>query len=184
MTICFYFLICLFLVIIQTTLIPLLPFVRHFFDLSIPFIVYLSLFRNTWEGLPVILCLGLVMDSVSGTPLGLYLTAYGWFFFMVRWMTYLLHVRGRLFMPFVVLLGVVFENLIFVFTVIVSGEGTHLSLLFYRFIPQFIWAVLLGTFCVYFFTSLRNKWDYWTVEWYHRNKKRRRSIWWWDLTRE
>jgi len=46
---------CLFLVILQTTIMPYLPLLEKFYDLLIPFIVYLSLSRPVRESLPFVL---------------------------------------------------------------------------------------------------------------------------------
>ena len=71
---------CLFLVILQTTIIPYLPLLDKFYDLLIPFIVYLGLSRPVRESLPFVLFLGFIMDNLSGGPFGLYLTTYFWLF--------------------------------------------------------------------------------------------------------
>ena len=55
MTILFYILVSLCLVLIKTTLIPALPLLNKFYDLLIPIIIYLSLFRSLREGIPIIL---------------------------------------------------------------------------------------------------------------------------------
>ena len=68
--------VCLLLVILQTTIMPYLPPLDKFYDLLIPFIVYLSLSRPVRESLPFILFLGYIMDNLSGGPFGLYLTTY------------------------------------------------------------------------------------------------------------
>ena len=64
MTILFYILVSLCLVIVKTTLIPALPMFNKFYDLLIPIIIYLSLFRPLREGIPIILFFGVIMDSL------------------------------------------------------------------------------------------------------------------------
>ena len=67
--------VCLFLVILQTTVMPYLPLLDSFYDLLIPFIVFIGLSRPVRESLPFVFCLGFIMDNLSGSPFGLYLTA-------------------------------------------------------------------------------------------------------------
>jgi len=70
MTILFYILVSMCLVLIKTTLIPELPLFDKFYDLLIPIIIYLGFFRNKREGIPICLFFGFIMDSLSGGPMG------------------------------------------------------------------------------------------------------------------
>ncbi len=104
---------CLFLVILQTTIMPYLPLLDKFYDLLIPFIVYLSLFRPVRESLPFVLFLGFIMDNLSGGPFGLYLTTYFWLYVGVKGITMFIQVGNRLLIiALIVANGVLFENLI------------------------------------------------------------------------
>ncbi len=89
--------VCLFLVILQTTVMPNLPLLDSFYDLLIPFVVFLGLFRPVRESLPFVFFLGFIMDNLSGSPFGLYLTAYFWLFIGVKGITKLLQVGNRLY---------------------------------------------------------------------------------------
>jgi rod shape-determining protein MreD len=87
---------CLFLVILQTTVMPYLPLLDKFYDLLIPFIIYLSLSRPVRESLPFVLFLGFIMDNLSGGPFGLYLTTYFWLYVGVKGITTFIQVGNRL----------------------------------------------------------------------------------------
>ena len=114
MSYCFNIAICLVLVILQTTVMPYLSLLDRFYDLLIPFIVYLGLSRPVREGLLFVCFLGFIMDSLSGSPFGLYLTCYFWLFSGVKGITQLLQVGKRVFIiTFIVASGVLAENLIF-----------------------------------------------------------------------
>ncbi len=67
---------CLFLIIVQTTLLPDIPLFRGMYDLLIPFVILISICLPVGESLPFVLILGLIMDNLSGTPFGLYVTFY------------------------------------------------------------------------------------------------------------
>jgi cell shape-determining protein MreD len=109
--------VCLFLIILQTAVMPYLPLLNPFYDLLIPFLVYLGLFRPVRESLPFVFFLGFIMDNLSGAPFGLYLTTYFWFFIAVKGITKLIQVHNRLFiLTLIVAAGVLVENLIFLGT--------------------------------------------------------------------
>ena len=81
---CAYIGISIILVILQTTVLPNIPLAGQFYDLLIPMLVYLALFRPAHESLPFVFFLGLLMDNLSGTPFGLYLTTYFWLYIGVK----------------------------------------------------------------------------------------------------
>jgi len=66
---------CLVLVILQTTVMPSLSLPGRFYDLMIPFVVYLGLSRPVREGLLFVCLIGFIMDNLSGSPFGLYLAS-------------------------------------------------------------------------------------------------------------
>ncbi|CAB1079994.1 hypothetical protein D1AOALGA4SA_7690 [Olavius algarvensis Delta 1 endosymbiont] len=118
----------LFLVILQTTVLPYLPLLDSFYDLLIPFIVFLGLYRPIRESLPFVFFLGIIMDNLSGSPFGLYLTAYFWLFIGVKGVTKLLQVANRLIiMTLIVAVGVLIENLIFLGTLTILGPDKQMA---------------------------------------------------------
>lgn len=119
---------CLFLVILQTTVMPNWPLLDSFYDLLIPFVVFLGVSRPVRESLPFVFFLGFIMDNLSGSPFGLYLTAYFWLFIGVKGITKLLQVGNRLFIiTLIVVAGVLIENLIFLGTLTILGPDQQLS---------------------------------------------------------
>jgi cell shape-determining protein MreD len=109
MTILFYILVSMCLVLIKTTLIPELPLFDKFYDLLIPIIIYLGFFRNKREGIPICLFFGFIMDSLSGGPMGLYLIIYAWIYLAARWTAQFLHTGSFALLTVAVALGVTFE---------------------------------------------------------------------------
>lgn len=110
MTACFYIMVSLCLVIIKTTLIPGLQIFGKFYDLLIPIIIYLSLFRSMKEGIPMVLFFGLIMDSLCGGPVGLYLTTYIWLYAGMWWLRQFLHTGSIVLLAVSVTIGVLFEG--------------------------------------------------------------------------
>jgi len=138
--------VCLFLVILQTTVMPNLPLLDSFYDPLIPFIVFLGLSRPVRESLPFVFFLGFIMDNLSGTPFGLYITAYFWLFVGVKGITKLLQVRNRLFITtLIVAAGVLIENLIFLGTLTILGPDQQLAGDAAKTVTiQVLWAIWTG----------------------------------------
>ena len=165
MTYCFHFLTCFFLVILQTTVMPYFSVFDRFYDLLFPFIVFLSLFRSPRESLPVVLFFGFVMDTLSGGPFGLYLTTYLWLFFGVKWMITFLDIGDSVLLPFVVAVGVLIQNLIFVWAIAVFNPvSLSFSSAVNTIAVQVLWAILTGPILLIFFNYSHAKWDKWINE--------------------
>ncbi len=111
---CLYTAVSLCLIILQVTLIPLLPFSDKIYDLPVPYVLYLGLFRPAWKTLPIVILLGLVMDNLSGGPFGLFTSIYVWLFLGAIWMRTFMHASNMFLLPFVVACGVLLENLVFI----------------------------------------------------------------------
>ena len=153
---------CLFLVILQTTVMPYLPLLHSFYDLLIPFIVFLGLSRPVRESLPFIFFLGFIMDNLSGSPFGLYLTAYFWLFVGVKGITKLLQVGNRLFIiTLIVATGVLIENLIFLGTLTILGPDQQLAGDAAKTVTiQILWAIWTGPIFLLLLRDLQNRLDH------------------------
>ena len=151
--------VCLLLVILQTTIMPYLPPLDKFYDLLIPFIVYLSLSRPVRESLPFILFLGFIMDNLSGGPFGLYLTTYFWLYVGVKGITMFIQVGNRLLIiALIVAGGVLFENLILLGTFAILGSrqqfaGDAIEIV----VIQVLWAIFTGSLFLLFFRSAQSR---------------------------
>ena len=150
---------CLFLVILQTTIIPYLPLLDKFYDLLIPFIVYLGLSRPIRESLPFVLFLGFIMDNLSGGPFGLYLTTYFWLYVGVKGITMFIQVGNRLLIiALIVAGGVLFENLVLLGTFAILGSrqqfaGDAIEIV----VIQVLWAIFTGSLFLLFFRSAQSR---------------------------
>ena len=159
MSYCFNISVCLFLVILQTTVMPYLTLFNRFYDLLIPFIVYLGLYRPVRESLPFIFFLGFIMDNLSGGPFGLYLTTYFWFFVGVIGITKLIQVGNRLSIIMLIAVGgVVSENLIFLGTFAVfstdrpfSGDAAKIIAI------QVLWVICTGPLFLVMFRKVQDR---------------------------
>ena len=162
MTYCFYICDSLCLIIFQTTIIPHIPLFNNFYDLLIPFIIYLGLFRPTREGILFILALGFLMDNLSGGPFGLYVTTYLWLFIVVKLLIKYLHARNNILLLFIVAGGVLMENVIFIVSIFISGtDSQFLTITTRTVIFQILWAVCTGYFFLIGFNHIYNKLEKW-----------------------
>ena len=151
----------LFLVILQTAFLPELPLLDRFYDLMIPFVVYLGLSRPVRESLPFVFLLGFIMDNLSGSPVGLYLTTYFWLFVGVKGITKLLQVGNRLFViMLIVAAGVLIENLIFLGTLTILGPDQQIAEDAARSVTvQVLWAIWTGPVFLMIFRNIHHKLD-------------------------
>jgi rod shape-determining protein MreD len=139
--------ISLVLVVCRTTLLPGAPATENFFDLFLALMVYLAVFRPLHESIPLLLFAGILMDTLSGGPFGLYLTSYVWLFIALRLAALVIRVDAPI--PLVILMaaGVLLQNLIFVLTM-TAFELTRLGPgdMIRTFTEQVGWVLLVGPF--------------------------------------
>jgi cell shape-determining protein MreD len=140
---------------------PNLPLLDSFYDPLIPFIVFLGLSRPVRESLPFVFFLGFIMDNLSGTPFGLYITAYFWLFVGVKGITKLLQVRNRLFITtLLVAAGVLIENLIFLGTLTILGPDQQLAGDAAKTVTiQVLWAIWTGPIFMVVLRDVQNRLD-------------------------
>ena len=162
MTILFYILVSLCLVIVKTTLIPALPMFNKFYDLLIPIIIYLSLFRPLREGIPIILFFGVIMDSLCGGPAGLYLATYIWLYAGMRWLSQFLHTGSILLAVIAVAVGVTFECMILVgYMFVLSPDAIMPTDAAKTVLLQIIWALITGPVILFIIGWAQNQLDVW-----------------------
>jgi len=162
MTQCLYICICLGMIIFQSAIMPHIPLFDSFYDLLIPFIVYIGLFRTLHEGLAVIILFGFVMDNLSGGPLGLYITSYFWIFITARWIIKLFHARHKLILLFVAAAGVLMQNLIFIGSLAIITQGSKFPESAVKIVStQVLWAMITGPLFLTFFDFTHQRWDKW-----------------------
>ena len=152
----------LVLILLQTAVLPTVPFLDRFYDLLIPFVIYLGLFRPTKEGLIVILLAGTAMDGLSGGPFGLFLTSFVWTLLGVKWVITFLHARSTLIMIFVVALGVLFENIVSLGTIGVLMPDAQFPLSApHAVFEQLVLALITGPFFLMLIDRGHDKWCHW-----------------------
>ena len=150
---------CLFLVVLQTTVLPYMPLMDKFYDLLLPFIIYLALSRPVRESLPFVIFLGFIMDNLSGGPFGLYLTSYFWLYVGVKGVMTFIQVGNRLFIitP-IVAGGVLLENLIFLGVFAMLGHGSQFAGDALEITAvQVLWAIATGSLFMLFLKKAQSR---------------------------
>jgi cell shape-determining protein MreD len=142
---CFYIGTCLLLIIVQTTVLSYFNVTRGIYDLLIPFVIFLSICLPVRECLPFILVLGFIVDNLSGSPFGLYLTFYFWLFVGIRWIIKYLRAGNKLFLSLVVIVAVLIENILVMGTFAFFGPVAQLPAETVKNIAlQIFWALFTG----------------------------------------
>ncbi len=165
MTVLLSIVIALALVVFQTTVMADLPVLEGFYDLLVPFVVYLGLFRPAKEGIPIVVCTAFVMDGLSAAPFGLYLTGYLWIFAGIRWIIRYLQVRTSALVLFVVPVAVAVETLFSLTTLgmqLQAGIGFHAVT--EKVGMHLLWALFTGPFFLLFYDAVHDRLEKWAVD--------------------
>ncbi len=160
MTYLFYCVVCLLMVLVKTTLVPGQVVFETFYDLLVPFIVYLGLNRRRREGIPLALFFGLIMDSLSGGTPGLYVSIYFWIFVAMRALSQYLHAGNWVFTSLAIGLAVAFELVVLLFYLAVANPDVGLPSDASRIaFIQIGWAMLTGPVLMYCIGAVQRRID-------------------------
>ena len=141
----FYIVSSLCLITCQTALLPRLGFVGHFFDLLLPWVIYLAAFRPVHETPSFVVFIGVLMDTLSGGPFGLYLTSYVWLFIAVRLSAVIVRTENPILLVLILISAVAWQNGLFLLVLDLSGTGMHSSGDWIRAVSvQIGWVLLTG----------------------------------------
>jgi rod shape-determining protein MreD len=155
-----YILICLILILIQSTVVHGLSIFNGFYDLLTVVVIFLGIYRSLREGIPVILFAGFVMDSLYNGPFGIYLSVYCWLYFCIRWCSVYFNVRSIWFLALIVPAGVIFENMMFFsfFAAFDSGSFNY-SGVYLVIVEQIIWSMTIGPVLIMLLNFLQDIWN-------------------------
>ena len=160
MTFVFHMLTGLLFIILQTVIFPGLPVLDTLFDLFVPMVVYLGLYRTIQESIPALLVYGLAMDSLSGTPFGVYLACYVWLFVIVFWFKGFLQIHSVTLLALIVFCGVLIENTVLVLTMEATSRQWHLfPKIMQQLLLQLVTATVFGPFVIIYIKRLYERAD-------------------------
>jgi rod shape-determining protein MreD len=156
----FHIAVCLLLIIFQTAVKPQVSFLAGLYDVLTAYVIYLGLFHRGRDVWPIILISGVFMDTISGGPLGLFLTTYMWLFLLTRWTTRLIHRENLVLQFFIVGIGVIIQTGVYIGTTLLLGTATlfpapTLDVAF----TQLCWALGTGAILLMLFRRLHHLWE-------------------------
>ena len=150
----------LVLIVLQTTVLPEISIVSNSFDLLIINVLYLSLVFHHLRVLGGIAVIGCIMDSLSGSPFGLFLSSYIWIYILVQLMKPVFFSRSLFFLPAIAVFSVMIEYMFLLLSVFISsGTQGVLSLNFSLMIKQLLLAAVLIPAAVKLVFVLGGYWD-------------------------
>jgi len=130
---------------VQTSLVAVLPVYLPFYNLLIPYVIFLSLFRPASEALPQIFWVGLVMGMLSGAPSSVYLIVFIILFLLFRNIKTYFQLFDSFLFVILIAVGVVIEHLVFGVVSLLQNFAVEPSLFTaYVVFIHFIWAVITG----------------------------------------
>jgi cell shape-determining protein MreD len=149
----------------QTSIAPSFRIFYDFFNLMNFYVVYLAVYRPTQEIIIFVVLIGMLVDSVSGCPFGLYITIYIWVSIGIKWILRYLH-KGNVFLIPIIIIGVILaENFIIIGMMAVIEKKIFLCPERFRVvIIQLFCGALIGPFLVYWIKVFHAKWNIWLFE--------------------
>lgn len=90
----------------------------------------------------------------------MYVTIYFWLFICVKWVLKYLHVENYVLLLFVIVAGVLIENVILLGTVALLAPASHFSADVFKTVAmQVLWAVCIGPIMILFYNYIYKGWD-------------------------
>jgi hypothetical protein len=162
MTSLFFIIVSVAIVVFQTSFFPHIPILRGFYDLLLPMVICIALYRPMRYNFIFILLIAYLADSLSGGPLGLYLTSYFWVFITIAWVTNYLQIQGGILLLFVVPVSVFFQNIVSftVLALMLPGAALPVNAMQIMSVEVF-WAILTGPLVLAMFRRGSGLWNNW-----------------------
>ena len=101
--------IALVLLVLETAVMPIFPLFDNFYDLIVALVIFMGLRYSMKKGFLFVWLLGLLSDTISGGPFGIFTTVYVWLFVSTSWLFTFLQVKNTMLAPFFVPAGVFME---------------------------------------------------------------------------
>ena len=146
----FFIFFTVFLIVVQTIVLPDLPFFMQCFDLMIINVLFLCLVSTRYTTVLSIVVIGVVMDSLSGVPFFYHLFSYLWIYILVYLVRQVLFQRSMVFVLVISMVSVLIQHGLLLFSIFVRTSGQEVlefdfSLLILQvilgfvFIPPGVW---------------------------------------------
>jgi len=105
------------------------------------------------------------MDTLSGGAFGMYSTTYFWLYGAIAWLIGFLHFKNNLLLPFVVVVGVFLENMVFLGTIKLGHPAGALPGGIFRTVSvQLLWALFTGPLLLLLIRAVHRGCAKWIVD--------------------
>ena len=143
----------------QTSVAPKIGFFADFFDLMVVFVVYTAIYRPIKESGIFVILMGILMDSISSSPFGLYITVYLWLFIGIRWITKYLHTANLVLIPAIIAFVIICQNILIMGVMALFGKSFYFHHDTFRLIMvQVLWGSILGPLLLILVKNFQVKW--------------------------
>lgn len=142
------------LVIFQTVIMPYFPLYKSFYNILVPFIIYLSVYYSLRESIPVVIILGIIVDNLSGGFFGVYLTTYVWLTMSFKWISTMIDLNNYVLLPLAAVIGVMVENFILFLAITVIDPDFQFSMSIISVVAvQIFWVIFTGPILIIIFSK-------------------------------
>jgi len=141
MNVLFFIIFTLFLMILQSVILPSFFWFDQCFDLLIIDILFLSLIFSHYSVVAAIIMIGCIMDSISGVPFFYHVFSYLWIYIIVFLVKQLLFKQSIVFVLVISIVSVVIQQGLLLFLIFVQhGYNTILAFNFGLLVRQVFWG--------------------------------------------
>lgn len=159
MNVIFFIIFTLFLIILQTVVLPSFSWFAQCFDLLIIDILFLSLISSHYSIVAAIIMIGCIMDSISGVPFCYHVFSYLWIYIIVFIVKQLLFKQSIIFILIISIVSVSIQHILLLFSVFVlQGHNTILSFDFGLLIRQAFWGFVFIPPSIWLVNVFWKKW--------------------------
>ncbi len=156
----FHFSLSLLLIVLQTSVLPPIPFFESGFDLLIIMVLFFSLMFSHPALFLAVFLIGWSMDCLSAAPVGLYTAAYLWIFITVLILKRFVHPGNLIFLPMISAFAVMMENGFLFFSFFVRYGISAISIPdLFRAGSQILWAFFMVPMAIILIDALHKKCD-------------------------
>jgi rod shape-determining protein MreD len=157
----FFILLTLFLLVVQTIVLPCFSWFPQCFDLMIINVLFLSLIASRNSMVFAIAGIGCIMDSISGTPFGYYLFSYLWIYIIVRLARQLVFKQSFVFILIMSVAAVLIQHGLLVFSILVNHGQIDMDIFDVNLMmKQTLWGLVLIPAGIWTVRLLRMNWIY------------------------
>ena len=160
MKVLFFIILTLFLMILQSVVLPSFSWFEQSFDLLIIDILFLCLIASRHSMILAVISIGCIMDSISGVPFSYHVLSYLWIYIMVYIIRQLLFDQSVVFVIIISLASVIIQHLLLLVSIFVGNGNDNLSeFKFDLLIKQTFWAFIFIPLSIWIINILWVRWN-------------------------